>query len=262
MCMVRRPDSIVTALHSLVIASLVSTCMAAMSAAAIAFALAGATTRSVHRCYTAFARFGLAVARTRLEVHGRENVDPTQAYVVVLNHESNWDPLCIIAALPELILRFVVKTQIMKIPILGQALRLTGNVEVVRRRDPGDVRRLQQTMSDRNPEVSMLFFAEGTRARDGSFREFKMGAFATALEAGLPILPVALSGTFWIWPPESFWFRRGGVVIEVGSPTPTDKLGYEDRSALRDQVRETVGELRLRGRERIRAKGLEPGGID
>ena len=216
----------------------------------------------MHRCYTGFARFGIAVARTRLEVRGRDNVDPTQAYVVVPNHESNWDPLCIMAALPGLMIRFVAKTQIMNLPILGRALRLTGNVEVVRRRDPGDVRRLQQTMDARNPDVSMLFFAEGTRARDGSFREFKMGAFATALEAGLPILPVAVAGTYWIWPPETFWFRRGSVVVEIGRPIPTDKLGYEDRAALRDQTREAVGELRSRARERLRAQGLDPGGID
>lgn len=262
MSAVRRPDSLVTALHSVIVAVVVPLCFAYYSVVAVVMALAGATSRTVHRCYTGVARAGIFVARTRLEVHGVENLDPQQAYVVVANHESNWDPLVIMAALPKVLIRFVAKTQIMRIPLLGQALRLGGNVEVVRRRDPGDVRRLQDTMSKRDPSVSMLFFAEGTRARDGSFREFKMGAFATALQSGLPILPVAVAGTYWIWPPETFWFRRGTAVVEVGTPIPTDKLGYADRAALRDQTREAVGKLRASARERLRARGLDPGGID
>ena len=70
------------------------------------------------------------------------------------------------------------------------------HVEVVRRRDVGDVRRIKSAMLTRDPYVSMLFFAEGTRARDGSFREFKMGAFATAVEEQLPILPIAVAGSY------------------------------------------------------------------
>ena len=58
-------------------------------------------------------------------------------------------------------------------------------------------------MSERNPDVSILFFAEGNRSRDGSYRAFKMGAFATALDFKLPILPIAVAGTFDIWRPGS-----------------------------------------------------------
>ncbi len=259
---VRRPDSLSNALLSIVVTAVLPAGMAILSAAAIAMALAGASNRTVHGCYRAFGRLGVWVARTRLEAHAREHIDPDRGYVVVSNHESNWDPVCLAAGLPHLIMRFVVKRELMRIPILGPALRLTGNIEVVRQRDVGDVRRIEKAMQAREPYVSMLFFAEGTRARDGSFREFKMGAFAIAVEERLPILPVAVAGSYAIWPPETFWFRRGPVVIEVGEPIPTDGLEYADRAALRDQTREAVRKLRARARERIRAQGLDPGGID
>ena len=258
----RGPDSLANAVRSVVVAVLVPTVMALASLAAIAMALCGASSRRIHLCYTGFARSGLWIARTRLEVHGAENADPERAYVVVMNHESNWDPLCVVAALPRVLIRFVAKQQIMQIPVLGHALRATGNVTVVRKRDAGDVRRLRQTMDTRDASVSMLFFAEGTRSRDGRYREFKMGAFATAIGAGLPILPVAVAGTYWIWPPETFWFRRGRAVVEVGTPIPTQGLTYQDRAPLRDQTHEAVAKLRSRARERLRARGLEPGGID
>jgi len=259
---VRGPDSLGNAVLSVVVAVLVPTVMALASLGAIVAAMCGASSRRIHLCYTGFARSGLWIARTRLEVHGAENADPAQAYVVVPNHESNWDPLCIVAALPQVLVRFVAKRQIMQIPVLGQALRATGNVTVIRKPDAGDVRRIRDTMDARDPSVSMIFFAEGTRSRDGSYREFKMGAFASAINAGLPILPVAIAGTYWIWPPETFWFRRGNAVVEVGTPIPTRGLAYEDRTALRDQTREAVAKLRGRARERLRARGLEPGGID
>ncbi len=258
----RGPGSLANAVLSILVAVLVPAVLALASLVAIVMALCGASSRRIHLCYMAFARSGLWIARTRLAVYGAENAGPGQAYVVVPNHESNWDPLCILAGLPQVLLRFVAKRQMMQMPLLGHALRATGNVTVVRKRDPGDVKRIQHTMLTRDPSVSMLFFAEGTRSRDGRYREFKMGAFATAIETGLPILPVAVAGTYWIWPPETFWFRRGSAVVEVGTPIPTQGLTYPDRAALRDQTHEAVAKLRSRARERLRAQGLEPGGID
>jgi 1-acyl-sn-glycerol-3-phosphate acyltransferase len=259
---VRRPDSISNAGISILATAFLPVGIALLSALAIVMALAGASSRAVHFCYRAFARICIWTVGTRVEVHGLEHVDPEQGYVVVSNHESNWDPVCLVGGLPDLILRFVVKRQLMQIPIFGRALRITGNIEVVRRREASDVRRIKETMQRRDAYVSMLFFAEGTRARDGSFREFKLGAFATALDEHLPILPVAVAGSYAIWPPETFWFRRAPAVVEVGEPILTDTLGYPDRAALRDQTREAVGKLRSRARERLRAQGFEPGGID
>jgi len=233
-----------------------------VSAVAMAMGALGRPNRELNFCYTAFARLGIWSARTRLRVHGLDHVDPDHAYVVVPNHESNWDPVCIMAALPRLVIRFVAKRQIMQIPMFGWALRLTGNIEVARRRGHDDVKRIQHTMARRDPSVSMLFFAEGTRARDGSYRKFKMGAFATAIDDGLSILPIAVAGTAPIWRPGSAWFRPGTVVVEIGEPIPTDDLGREDRAALRDRVHQVVGRLRAGARERLRTLGQDPGGID
>ncbi|HXZ84407.1 MAG TPA: lysophospholipid acyltransferase family protein, partial [Myxococcota bacterium] len=187
------------------------------STLALVHALLGASPRAAHRYYVGFARTCVGVAGTRIDLVGREHIRPGQAYVVVSNHESNWDPLAIIAALPELVIRFVLKTQLLGVPVFGAALHRTGNIAVERRQGGADVRRVQEGMSERPPEVSILFFAEGTRARDGAYRAFKMGAFATALDFKLPILPVAVAGTFPIWPAGRIWLRPAPVAIEVGA---------------------------------------------
>jgi 1-acyl-sn-glycerol-3-phosphate acyltransferase len=232
------------------------------SMGALIHALAGATPRQAHRYYVGFARTCVSVAGTRIEIRGREHLQPGQAYVVVSNHESNWDPPVILSALPELVIRFVLKTQLLSIPVFGPALARTGNIAVDRRQSGGDVRRVQQGMSGRAEDVSILFFAEGNRARDGSYRPFKMGAFATALDFKLPILPIAVAGTFPIWPPGRIWLAPAPVVLEIGAPIPVGGHDASDRAHLRDETHRVVGELRASARARLRARGVDPGGVD
>lgn len=232
------------------------------SAAALLYAFLGATPRAASRPYRNFSRVCLIVGGTDVERHGIEHLQAGQAYVIVSNHESNWDPPTIVASLSELVIRFVVKRQLLSVPVFGAALRRTGNIAVERTRSGADVKRIKEVMSQRDPDVSILFFAEGNRARDGSYRPFKMGAFATALDFKLPILPIAVAGTYAIWRPETIWVRRGSVVLEIGEPIPVEGLGSDDRMALRDRTHEAVAELRRRARARLRARGIDPGGVD
>jgi 1-acyl-sn-glycerol-3-phosphate acyltransferase len=228
----------------------------------VVYALFGATPRAAHRCYASFGRNCLWVAGTPVERRGLEFVKPGQAYVVVSNHESNWDPPTILASLPDLVIRFVLKSQLLRVPVLGTALRRTGNIAVERTRTSADVKRIQAGMSDRDRDVSILFFAEGNRSRDGSYRPFKMGAFATALDFKLPILPIAVAGTFDIWRPGSLLVRSFPIVMEIGEPIAVDGLSSEDRGALRERTHAVIGELRTRARARLRARGVEPSGSD
>jgi 1-acyl-sn-glycerol-3-phosphate acyltransferase len=232
------------------------------STLALVLALLGIPPSRVHLIYLACARLCLWVGGTRLEVQDAHHMDGSRAFVVVPNHESNWDGPCVTAGLSRLTLRFVAKSQLMRIPVFGHAMRLTGNVAVVRTDTERDVRELGTAMSQWVPGVSVVFFAEGTRSSDGALYPFKMGAFATALGKGLPILPVGIAGTYTIWPKGAFRLRRGLVVIKVGRPILTDGLSYEDHAALRDCTFESVSRLRADARARLRANGSDPGGID
>jgi 1-acyl-sn-glycerol-3-phosphate acyltransferase len=232
------------------------------SAVGIGVAWLGAGSAVLHRFYTGYSRLALLVAGIHLEVHGSEGVEPSRAYVVVLNHESGLDPLCLIAGLPRTVLRFVIKQSVMRIPLLGRALRITGNVRVARTDTEGDVRRLRDAMGRRDPRVSVVFFAEGTRSRDGALQPFKMGPFATALACGLPILPVAVAGTYRICPKGRLRLRPGPVALEVGAPIPVADLVLDDRARLREEVHEAVAKLRAEARRRVRDRGYDPGGVD
>ena len=232
------------------------------SSVALVMALLGASPERLHRIYVGFARVCMRIGGTRIEIRGDERIEPGQAYVVVSNHESTWDPPCLVAGLPGVILRFIAKKMLTDIPIFGHALKLTGNITVVRSDTKRDVRSIEDRMTRRHPSVSVLFFAEGTRSRDGALHPFKMGAFATAISWGLPILPVAIAGTYAIWPKGTLRLRPSPVAIEVGEPIATEQLKFDDRTELRDRTYEALASLRTRAWQRLRALGHDPAGID
>jgi 1-acyl-sn-glycerol-3-phosphate acyltransferase len=236
--------------------------LALASGWAILLALVGAPPSWIDRAYTGFARFALWVAGTRVEVTGLEHIRPREAYVVVPNHESDWDPVVLMATLKQVRMRAVVKEQAMRIPLLGRALLRTGNVRVERTDTAADVQRIRSAMATRRPDVSMLFYAEGTRSRDGAFHAFKKGAFVTAIAHQLPILPVGTAGTRRVWPPLTLRLQSGPVVVEIGRPIPVAGLTLDDRDRLRDETHRAVEVLRAAARRRVRGLGAEPGGID
>jgi 1-acyl-sn-glycerol-3-phosphate acyltransferase len=248
---VQRFASIQTLLRSLFGVPLLCVALVGYSAVALVLALAGAGVQRVQPLYLSLSRLFLRIGSTRLEVRGAENIDSGRAYVLVCNHESGWDPFCIIAGLPQLLIRFVAKQELTRIPVFGAALLRTGNLKVVRSDTSGDARRLREGMEGRDPSVSILFFAEGTRSRDGSFGPFKTGAFVTAIGYGLPVLPIALAGTFAVWPKRTARLRSAPVVLEVGTPIETTGLVLADRNRLRDQSREAVAALRERAKARL-----------
>ncbi len=254
--------SIDTGLRSLFCLVLFSAAVVVCGLRVIVLALAGAPRPRIDRVYFQFARFCTRVAGTRIETYGLENIKPGGAYVIVANHESAFDPLVLMAAVEHLAVRFVVKKALIRVPIFGHALRASGNVVVERTNTTGDVKRIRDVMSQRDPGVSILFYAEGGRSHDGSLRPFKKGAFRTAISEGLPILPVATAGTFTIWTPDTLRIRKGSAVLEVGEPVPVEGLSFEDHDGLRERVYNAVRELRASARRRCRALGMDPGGID
>lgn len=251
-----------TALRTAVGVAVLPAALILVSLWVVLLVLVGAPNAWVDRAYTGYARFALWVGATRVEASGLEHIVRGQAYVVVPNHESDWDPPVHMGTLDMLRLRAVIKEQMIRIPIFGRALLLSGNVRVERTRTPEDVERIREAMAKRRPDVSMLFYAEGTRSRDGALHDFKKGAFATAIAYQLPVLPVGTAGTRRIWPPLTLRLRRSPVVVKVGAPIPVAGLTFADRDRLRDDAHRAVRELRRAARLRLRMLGVEPGGID
>ncbi len=203
----------------------------------------------IQRIIVAWSRAWLIPAGVRLDIRGAEHVDPRTSYVVVANHRSNMDVMVCFAALPVPI-RYLAKRELFRVPVLAQAMRAIGIVEVDRehRRETSiieTVNRQAQTVIERGH--SLIIYAEGTRTRDGSPRPFKKGAFTMAVASGMPVLPVTIHGSREIWPPNRPWIHAGTVTVVIDPPIPTSGKGREDveglRSAVQNQINERLDQL-------------------
>lgn len=190
-----------------------------------------------------WARSLLLIAGVRVTAEGLEKIDLTKPFVIATNHASYFDTPVILDKI-GLQFRFLAKEGLFKIPLLGTHLKLAGHVPVPQK-DPRAALRTMQTAADniREKKISMLIFPEGGRTRDGNLQEFKEGVAYIAIKAGVPIIPVGLTGTREIVAMGSAIVRPGKVTLRVGDPISTEGLSLKDRQALTDQVRERVQAL-------------------
>jgi 1-acyl-sn-glycerol-3-phosphate acyltransferase len=175
-----------------------------------------------------------------LEVVGLERLRPGQSYVLISNHLSNFDIWCTLGSMP-FTTRFVAKKELLRLPVFGQALALSDHI-VIDRQDPQEAIEKINAATARAPEgIGILFYAEGTRSRDGKIHDFKKGGASLALRTGLPVVPVSVSGTRKFLPRGCAVIRPGGKVrIVLAEPIPTAGLPFEARDELTERVREVV----------------------
>jgi len=173
---------------------------------------------------------------------GRENL-PGGTCVIACNHQSNFDPFVIYSAVAKH-MRFVAKAELFRIPIFGQAMKAVGMVKVDRRGGESDLRTLSQAVSAVRERVSLIFFPEGTRSEDGALKPFKKGAAVMAIEAGVPLVPMAIAGTKEVLRKHTGLIRGGQrVVLKVGEALATNGMQVEDRAALTDRARSSIARL-------------------
>jgi len=181
----------------------------------------------------------------RMRVEGIENVDFSAPHFFVANHQSLLDVCALFAALPTA-LHFVIKKELARVPFLGWYARAMGMVFVDRAARSQAYASIRRTGGLVREGRSVMAFPEGTRSRDGSVGPFKSGLFVTAIEAGIPVVPVAIEGTGRILPPHGFRARPGRIVVRIGTPIQTGGLATVNRSALAAQARHAVVELLAR----------------
>lgn len=200
-----------------------------------------------------FRQIGVVTARLtpwwNFTYRGAMPPDPRRPYVVVSNHESFTDIL-LISHLPWE-MKWLSKAELFRIPLMGWLMYLAGDVPVKRGFGPSAVEAMARCREILSRKVSVMIFPEGTRSRTLELLPFKDGAFRLAIDAGVPILPLALHGTGPALRKHDWRIGRSTAVVEVLQPVETAGLTPEDVAALKERVRSMIVEARDRLAEEL-----------
>lgn len=166
----------------------------------------------------------------KMDIRGREHLKriSNRGAILVSNHQSFMDmPLqCNIG----LNFKWVARTELFKIPVMGWFMSLTKTVSI--NRDKSSITGLsKQVIPLLNDGIDVLIFPEGTRSRDNNIKPFKKGAFMVAQEAGANVIPVVLDGAYQTLPPKS-WKYRLNASLKLTILEPIDSNAFTDISAL------------------------------
>jgi 1-acyl-sn-glycerol-3-phosphate acyltransferase len=184
---------------------------------------------------------GLTLAGIRYRVSGREHL-PRTAAVYCANHQSNVDPPVLFKSLhPRM--RILYKAELHKFPLMGLILDAGGFVPVDRTNRERAVAAIAQGSNSLMAGNPFLIFPEGTRSRTSDLLPFKKGGFIMAIQAQVPVVPVAVRGGKDAMRKGSPIVRPVKVTVRIGEPIPTAGLTINDRDALIARVRSEVQRL-------------------
>jgi 1-acyl-sn-glycerol-3-phosphate acyltransferase len=175
----------------------------------------------------AWARFNGTMASVKVRVLGKENIDKSQSYVIVANHQSLFD-IFIMYGWLGIDIRWVMKYELRKVPVLGTACKRMGHIFVNRTNTKASLESINQAKKQIVNGTSVIFFPEGTRSKSGEIGKFKKGAFKLAFDLQLPLLPVTINGTGELLPTETMDLRPGTAEMIIHPPIDIRKYKQEE----------------------------------
>jgi 1-acyl-sn-glycerol-3-phosphate acyltransferase len=188
------------------------------------------------------ARTWLRLSGMKVRVKGLDRLRPNQTYVFISNHRSYLDTATLFSYIGRRI-GLLAKKELLKVPILGVGMTFVNVMAIDRSNRQRAIETVQGATERIQSGVSFAVFAEGTRARPGVLLPFKKGAFYMAIEAGVPIVPVAMKNTDRLMGKGTGVARPGIIEMVLLEPLPTTGLTTdEDVEHLVERVHAMIAE--------------------
>jgi 1-acyl-sn-glycerol-3-phosphate acyltransferase len=187
-------------------------------------------------------RIVLFLAGVRLKVRGLEKLNHNCGCVYVGNHKSHVDAAAVFRTVPGDV-RFLIKKEAFRIPLVSFAFRTMGMIEVDRSNPEASSRSIDRAVSEIQAGRSVILFPEGTRSRQANILPSKKGAFVLAIKAQAPVVPFTLIGAEQALPPDTILLRGGDVDLIFHDPIETTGLDHEDRAQLLQEAERRVASV-------------------
>lgn len=183
-----------------------------------------------------WSRFNAWITPMLVTTRGLENIDKKRSYVVVSNHQSQYDIFVLYGWL-GIDFKWVMKQELRKIPGLGIACEKIGHIFIDRSNTQAALDSINAARQKIVNGTSVLFFPEGTRSTSGKMGRFKKGAFKFAIDLNLPILPVTITGTRAILPSKTLDLFPGRACMTIHPAVDTSGCSHETLPELMKTVR-------------------------
>jgi 1-acyl-sn-glycerol-3-phosphate acyltransferase len=193
--------------------------------------------RVLYRLFMWGAWAGVWIAGVRVVTEGLDRLDPARSYIFMSNHLSNLDPPIQIPLIPRRT-SVMVKKELFKVPILGRAMRMGSLVPVDRGNRDAGIEAVAAAKSVIDQGVNMTIYIEGKRSFDGKLLPFKKGPFYLAVECGVPVVPVTITGTHFAMPKGRFAIKPG--LVRVIFHPPIEPKDFGSRECLMEKVRGVI----------------------
>jgi 1-acyl-sn-glycerol-3-phosphate acyltransferase len=196
--------------------------------------------RTYHKVALFWSKVCLLAAGVKIEVDGSELIPRDQPVIFMSNHQGNFDILALFQAIP---IRFnwLAKEELFKIPLFGRSMQSAGYIPINRGDGRDSLKSLDRAAELVRGGTSIAIFPEGTRSNDGRLLPFKRGGFILASKAGVPIIPVSISGSMKINPPNNIFCILPGVIrIKFSPPVQTGTNGENQQMSVMEQVRMAI----------------------
>src|ERR1700761_7018931 len=196
-----------------------------------------------HRIARAWAKCSLAIAGSPIHVTGLDVLHHHPVAVYACNHLSYMDTPAIFAALP-FPFRILARSDLWKVPFIGWHLNRSGQIPVNVTNPRASITSLTNGVRALKAGMPLFVFPEGGRSRDGQLGPFMSGPAYMAIRAGVPIIPMALVGTYELLPIPPRHFSPRPLELRIGAPIPTTGLTSRQSEPLTAELRQAIEELR------------------
>lgn len=185
-------------------------------------------------------RLGQRILGLRVQLSGLEQRHGENTFIFMPNHESFLDGPLMFMLIPQKV-RVILKKEIYRVPVIGQAMRYAEFVAVDRKGKAGGKKSIQRAVRlIKEKKYSFLIFPEGTRSLDGRLQDFRRGGFFLAQESRTDIVPVSISGTFELMPKGRFFVKKGTISVIFHPPVSLQSWTFDDMTSLTDEVKRII----------------------
>jgi len=197
---------------------------------------------SVQGLAARWARSICSASGVEVAISGTEQLNPEKPYIFAANHSSQFD-IFVLQGFLGVDFRWLAKKELFNVPIWGHAMRRAGYIPIDRSHGRKAIKSLDEAAQKIAAGTSVIIFPEGTRSKDGKLHDFKAGAMILAIKSAVPIVPVAILGTYEILPKGKLLMTPGKVQIRVGRPIETKNCSSKAKHDLARVSQEAVAEL-------------------